>query len=392
VAPNHQIDMAHAVGQSSDEQMYRTQLASFLQEFNTAFYNSTSKKYADGGQTAQSLALWLGAVPSADLTTVVNNLANDVMVTHNEHLTTGIIGAKYLLEALSLYGRTDVALAIAAQTSYPSWGYMIHPTTTETPATTIWELWDSDNEGDGMNSRNHIMFGTVSSWFHRSLGGVWPGSDNEGFANIEFKPEIFQEIKVNYVDDTISNYRGQVRSSWMLSGGPLCGDVPENANLVLTCPDTKGVIGSVIFASFGTPSGTCPNFTTSSCNAANSTDIITKACVGQHTCTVAATDTEFGDPCYGTVKVLAAVVACVNPSGDHLYTYSVSVPVTSKASVYLPAMDNSINSITIQESGAIIFTGGQYQPGVVGITGAVVENNKVKVSIGSGDYSFDVFA
>ena len=32
------------------------------------------------------------------------------------------------------------------------------------PATTLWELWNSDTQGPGMNSRNHIMFGTVSSW------------------------------------------------------------------------------------------------------------------------------------------------------------------------------------------------------------------------------------
>lgn len=36
------------------------------------------------------------------------------------------------------------------------------------PATTMWELWNSDQEGPGMNSRNHIMFGTVSSFLHKA--------------------------------------------------------------------------------------------------------------------------------------------------------------------------------------------------------------------------------
>lgn len=45
---------------------------------------------------------------------------------HGNHLTTGIIGTKYLLSVLSeKLNRTDVALSIATQTTYPSWGYMI---------------------------------------------------------------------------------------------------------------------------------------------------------------------------------------------------------------------------------------------------------------------------
>lgn len=41
-------------------------------------------------------------------------------------VSVGIIGTKYLLEALTAYGRADLALQLAENTDYPSWGYMIH--------------------------------------------------------------------------------------------------------------------------------------------------------------------------------------------------------------------------------------------------------------------------
>ena len=37
------------------------------------------------------------------------------------------------------------------------------------PATTLWELWNSDEAGPGMNSRNHIMFGGNGVW----LAHMW---------------------------------------------------------------------------------------------------------------------------------------------------------------------------------------------------------------------------
>jgi hypothetical protein len=39
------------------------------------------------------------------------------------------------------------------------------------PATTVWELWESDSGNPDMDSRNHIMFGTVGSWFYKGILG-----------------------------------------------------------------------------------------------------------------------------------------------------------------------------------------------------------------------------
>lgn len=31
----------------------------------------------------------------------------------------------------------------------------------------LWELWDAPKEGPSMNSRNHIMYGSVGAWFYK---------------------------------------------------------------------------------------------------------------------------------------------------------------------------------------------------------------------------------
>ena len=61
------------------------------------------------------------------------------------------MGTRYLLQVLSDLGHSDVALAIATQTDYPSWGYMIGQ-----GATTLWENWQTSRY-NAFGSRNHIM-------------------------------------------------------------------------------------------------------------------------------------------------------------------------------------------------------------------------------------------
>jgi hypothetical protein len=94
-------------------------------------------------------------------------------------------------------------------------------------------------------------------------------------------------------------------------GATACGTAAENDSATLTCPAGQ-IIDSVVFASFGTPTGTCGNFATSSCDASSSAMTIQALCAGKSSCSVPATNSAFGgDPCHDTTKKLAVEVACV---------------------------------------------------------------------------------
>lgn len=159
----HIIAMAQALNapELASLQASRSALmATFTKNYkNAAGWWGTSP--TAGAQTAQSMALAIGAVPAADTQVVVDYLTADI-ANHNGHLAVGIIGQKYFTRQLTANGNAWLAANISMQTDYPSFGWTFnHPVE---PATTLWELWDGPSEGPGMNSRNHIMQGAIGMW------------------------------------------------------------------------------------------------------------------------------------------------------------------------------------------------------------------------------------
>jgi len=287
---------------------------------------------------------------------------------------------------LSLNGRSDVAIALNLQTTYPSFGYMIQGDGNDEPATTVWELWDADKADPSMNSRNHIMFGTNGAWFYRSLAGI----QKHGL----LRPLVIQPSGINAngltsIEASALTAYGPVEVSWTVSSGNFCREVPENAILTLSC--SHGFIEKITFASFGTVQGSCPSLTAGGCTAPGSVDVVSKACLGQTECSVLASDTIFGDPCSGTIKILGVVAQCGDGSGG--YSVSVTLPVGPASQVVLGAvasLGQALATLVIYEGGAVVWKGGEFVPGVVGVKGAVMIGDMVQLTVLSGSYNFDV--
>jgi hypothetical protein len=70
-----------------------------------------------------------------------------------------------------------------------------------------------------MNSRNHIMFGTVGSWFYKSLVGITPKSP--GYATAHIAPQGIGHSNLTHADATVSTPYGDIASSWALVDGKL---------------------------------------------------------------------------------------------------------------------------------------------------------------------------
>ena len=231
----HDLQMGEAIFSavpSRAEAARRARLASLharaAADFHATFYDAAKGYYGSGLQTEQSMPLYLGIVPAAVKSKVFDHLVHDIEVTNGGHTTSGIIGIKCALEVLSAAGRTDVALRMLARTDYPSYGFMItHP---DEPATTIWELWDSPTEGPGMNSRNHIMFGTVGSWFYKWLLGVTPlapgyappvatagGAAAGANSSISVRPSGIGEVNLTRASGSVYTPLGDVTVAWALN-------------------------------------------------------------------------------------------------------------------------------------------------------------------------------
>ena len=216
--------IAEVLGKTEDAQAY-SKLANEIKEaFNREFYNSKSGDYANGTQTANTMALYLGLVPKDQSGRVMVNLTRDIVYRHDTHVTTGFIGVKYLFPLLTRAGRSDLAYELATQTTYPSWGYMI-----ANGATTLWELWQNKT-GPSMNSHNHPMFGSVGAWFYQALSGI--NAETPGYRKIRIQPRMARDL--DWASASVETVRGTVACSWKRSPGTVNVDVTVPVNSAAT--------------------------------------------------------------------------------------------------------------------------------------------------------------
>ena len=215
---------AQLLGNAEDATKYNALAETIKESFNKCFYNPKTGQYYNGGQTALSCALYQGLVPPEHRERVLANLVAAVEKT-NGHIDTGILGAKYLLNALLENGRADVAYRIVSQKTIPGWGWWI-----EQGATTLWDLWD------GTSSRNHIMFGDVSAWFYKALAGIRPDPQAPGFKHFFIAPQVVGDLTSASAE--YESIRGLIVSDWKLAGYEfrLRVVIPANSRATITLP------------------------------------------------------------------------------------------------------------------------------------------------------------
>ena len=175
---------------------------------NNKYFDNKTNIYASGTQTEMSMALHRGIVSEEKKQLVADNLAKSV-VDNNTKLDVGLLGSKTILNALSQNGYANLAFKLASSNEFPSWGYWI-----ENGATTLYENWDLSAESD--LSLNHVMFGEISAWFYKTLGGINVDENNPGFKNILLKPHFLKGL--SDFKATFKSPYGKVSSSWEREG------------------------------------------------------------------------------------------------------------------------------------------------------------------------------
>ncbi|MEI6913887.1 MAG: family 78 glycoside hydrolase catalytic domain [Armatimonadota bacterium] len=198
--------IAGILGKNDDKAEYETLRLKIADAFNKKFLETNTGVYGNGSQYSYIWPLFLQIVPKDQHQKVLDNLVKDIMVTHNGHLSTGFLGARYLFHVLCDEGRQDVAYSIMNQKDYPSYGYML-----EKGATTIWELWSYET-GNGMNSHNHPAFGFISGWFYSHIAGIVPGWEQAGFEHFDIKPYLMGDLK--QAKGSVNTVKGLVKSEW----------------------------------------------------------------------------------------------------------------------------------------------------------------------------------
>lgn len=216
------LDMANKTLQmlavlKGDHATQKTAIQAAKQRFTQAFRNNYVKNGRITVQTQTSLAM---AITSGALTADEQAQAHTDLLAllnaRNCRFKVGVIGAKHLFDALTMFEDTDVAVRSIVGPDYPSYGYML-----DSGATTLWESFYKlradgamlRSNGQKLDSLNHHFWGSVVGWFYRVIGGLDVRSANEVLVTVP-KTELVTHAETSY-----SNGDKRITVAWQRNEG-----------------------------------------------------------------------------------------------------------------------------------------------------------------------------
>lgn len=188
----------------NEEKFARLEDAIRNELFEKFWKNPDSDLQKVNKQTLYAALLVSGVIPENEKQAVIDLLVAAVNEGENGHFTTGIFGTYFILEALSQVGLTQMVFDIVNSPEFPGWGYMV-----EQGATTLWETW---KESDNVYSNCHPMFGSVSGWFFRWLGGIQQDVNSTGYKHFYITPQTPEGL--SFVKTAYKTPYGFIRSDW----------------------------------------------------------------------------------------------------------------------------------------------------------------------------------
>jgi len=224
---------AKMFGKTVDYAKYNALANKIKDAINAKYLNQKTGVYAQGHQTEQAVPLYWGIVPDGLKNKAATILADSVAA-DKYHLDAGILGAKAILSALSDNGQAQTAYRLATQNTFPSWGWWM-----VNGATTLYENWDITRQRD--LSLNHIMFGEISAWMYKALGGIKADDTQPGFKHILLRPNFVDGL--DHFEARHTGPYGEIVSSWKKNGKAIIYNVtiPANSSATIWFPAGKKV-------------------------------------------------------------------------------------------------------------------------------------------------------
>jgi hypothetical protein len=216
--------IARRLGNDADADEFSKMARQVRSEFNRTLLNDDSHLYATGSQTSGAMPLAMGLVDPGNQQNVLDAIVADIRK-HDNGVTAGDIGYRYLLRALAENGRSDVIFDMNNQSDRPGYGFQL-----KRGATSLTEGWG------GTGSQNHFMLGQITEWFYHDLAGIQPDPAGPGFKKIIIKPAVVGDL--TRVKASFRSVRGTIRSEWKRDGNAftLHVTIPPNTTASIFLP------------------------------------------------------------------------------------------------------------------------------------------------------------
>ena len=225
-------EVATILGKKEDAAKYTALSSAVRKAYNDTFFNKQTAQYGTGSQAANAISVYMGLVDEVDKPRVLDNIVKDVR-SHNNGVTAGDIGYRYLLRVLDENGLSDVIYDMNSRSDVPGYGFQLAK-----GATALAESW----QGNTTQSNNHFMLGHLSEWFYSGLGGIKSAPNSTAFREIVIRPEPVGDV--THANVSHASPYGLIKSEWRKNGNSftLQTQIPANTTATIYLPSRPGSV------------------------------------------------------------------------------------------------------------------------------------------------------
>ncbi len=225
-------EMASVLKKSDEQNRLSTWAGEIKTAFNAKFFNPTTGVISTGSQTAMAMPWCVGLVDEQYKPKVMQNLEDSIRA-QGKPLTAGDVGFRYLVEALTNGGKSQLLYEMNARDDVPGYGFQL-----KKGATALTESWPALENV----SNNHLMLGHLMDWFYAGLGGISQTEKSVAYHEIVIKPEMVGDL--TWVKSSYQSPYGEIRSDWKKTGTTITMNItiPVNTTALVYLPATSGSV------------------------------------------------------------------------------------------------------------------------------------------------------
>ena len=180
-----------------------------------------------GSQTSQAMAIYYNIFTEEEKPAAFRVLLEKIKE-ENDHLDTGVLGARVIFFVLTQFGHSDLAHKIMVDPTYPSYGQWVARGETA--------LCEDFNRYDmHISSLNHHFWGSISAWFIQCIGGIHFNPNADDLSRVDITPHFITSLSQAQAHHICPS--GEISVSWQRTG-------EKTVELTVTLPE--GLHGQLI--------------------------------------------------------------------------------------------------------------------------------------------------
>lgn len=139
-----------------------------------------------GCETSQAMAIYYNIFTDEEKPTAYKVLLAKIHE-QNDHLDTGVLGARVIFHVLIAFGDSDLAYKMIVEKTYPAYGAFVAHGDTALP-----ECFSVNDQH--IDSRNHHFFGDISAWFIKCICGINYNPDADDLTRADITPHFITDL------------------------------------------------------------------------------------------------------------------------------------------------------------------------------------------------------